>query len=68
MPTDTTLSPRQRAAQRATRSRINKARERRFLNYAAEMQTAPVVSDDVSAALAAVLREQGWTITPPSSR
>lgn len=40
MPTDTTLSPRQRAAMKATRSRIRKARERRFAGYIAEFERA----------------------------
>ena len=40
MPTNTTLSPRQRAAMKATRTRIRKARERRFAGYIAEIRRA----------------------------
>lgn len=40
MPIETTLSPRQLAAMKATRGRIRKARERRFAGYVAEMQRA----------------------------
>lgn len=40
MPTETTLTPRQLAAQRATRSRIRKARERRLAALVAKIEDA----------------------------
>ncbi len=56
---------RQEIALKASRASADKARRERFVRYCEEMESAVGVPGAAQELLAAVLRREGWKVTPP---
>ncbi|MET0425016.1 MAG: hypothetical protein ABW046_14120 [Actinoplanes sp.] len=50
---------------KATAARIDKARKRRHLRYAEEIEQSPVMYRDVAEKMAETLRDLGYTVSGP---
>ncbi len=57
---------RQEIALKASLASADKARRERFVRYSKEMQSSVGVPGDAQELLAAVLRREGWKVTPPA--